>query len=99
MDRMIIHGGTPLRGEVGVSGSKNATLPILMAAALSDEPVLIHNVPRLRDVRTALELLARLGVKSRWLDDHAVEIHAARIDSHEAPYDLVKTMRASFLAL
>jgi UDP-N-acetylglucosamine 1-carboxyvinyltransferase len=99
MDRMIIHGGTPLRGEVGVSGSKNATLPILMAAALSDEPVLIHNVPRLRDVRTALELLARLGVKSRWLDDHAVEVHAARIDSHEAPYDLVKTMRASFLVL
>src|SRR5208282_3481603 len=99
MDKMIIHGGTPLRGAVDLSGSKNAALPILMAAALTDEPVVLHNVPRLRDVRTALELLSRLGVKSRWLDEHAVEVHAARIDSHEAPYDLVKTMRASFLVL
>jgi UDP-N-acetylglucosamine 1-carboxyvinyltransferase len=99
MDKMIIHGGVPLRGAVDVSGSKNAALPILMAAALTDEPVMIHNVPRLRDVRTALELLSRLGVKSRWLDPHAVEVHAAKIDHHEAPYDLVKTMRASFLVL
>jgi len=99
MDKMIIHGGAPLRGAVDVSGSKNAALPILMAAALTDEPVVIHNVPRLRDVRTALELLSRLGVKSRWLDPHAVEVHAAKIDHHEAPYDLVKTMRASFLVL
>ena len=99
MDKMIIHGGAPLRGAVDVSGSKNAALPILMAAALTDEPVVIHNVPRLRDVRTALELLSRLGVNSRWLDPHAVEVHAAKIDSHEAPYDLVKTMRASFLVL
>jgi len=99
MDKMIVHGGAPLRGTVSVSGSKNAALPILMAAALSDEPVVLHNVPRLRDVRTALELLSRLGVQSRWLDDHALEVHAARIDSHEAPYDLVKTMRASFLVL
>ncbi|MFI5351327.1 MAG: UDP-N-acetylglucosamine 1-carboxyvinyltransferase [Candidatus Binatales bacterium] len=99
MDKMIIHGGAPLRGAVDVSGSKNAALPILMAAALTDEPVVIHNVPRLRDVRTALELLSRLGVNSRWLDPHAVEVHAAKIDHHEAPYDLVKTMRASFLVL
>ncbi len=99
MDKMIVHGGAPLRGAVSVSGSKNAALPILMAAALTDEPVVLHNVPRLRDVRTALELLARLGVHSRWLDDHALEVHAARIDSHEAPYNLVKTMRASFLVL
>ncbi len=99
MDKMIVHGGGPLRGTVDLSGSKNAALPILMAAALTDEPVVIHNVPRLRDVRTALELLSRLGVKSRWLDPHAVEVHAAKIDHHEAPYDLVKTMRASFLVL
>ena len=99
MDKMIIHGGAPLRGAVDLSGSKNAALPILMAAALTDEPVVIHNVPHLRDVRTALELLSRLGVKSRWLDPHAVEVHAANIDHHEAPYDLVKTMRASFLVL
>ena len=99
MDKMIVHGGGPLRGSVDLSGSKNAALPILMAAALTDEPVVIHNVPRLRDVRTALELLSRLGVKNRWLDRHAVEVQAAKIDHHEAPYDLVKTMRASFLVL
>ncbi len=99
MDKMIIHGGAHLRGAVDLSGSKNAALPILMAAALTDEPVVLHNVPRLRDVRTALDLLSRMGAKSRRLDEHAVEVHAAKIDSHEAPYDLVKTMRASFLIL
>jgi UDP-N-acetylglucosamine 1-carboxyvinyltransferase len=99
MEKMIIHGGEPLGGEVALSGSKNASLPILMAAALTDEPVVVHNLPRLRDVRTALDLLSRLGVRSRWLDDHAVELHAARLDSCEAPYELVKTMRASFLVL
>ncbi len=99
MDRMIIHGGTPLKGEVAVSGSKNASLPILMAAILTDEPVVVHNVPCLRDVRTALKLLEGLGVASRWLDEHSVELHAAAIACHEAPYELVKTMRASFLVL
>ncbi len=99
MDKMIIHGGAALKGEVALSGSKNAALPILMAAALTDEPVVVHNLPRVRDVWTSLELLARLGATSRWLDDHAVEVHAAKLESHEAPYDLVKTMRASFLAL
>src|ERR1700688_1340077 len=70
-----------------------------MAALLTDQPVLIHNVPRLRDVRTSMELLGRLGVASRWTGDHDVELHAAKIDHHEAPSDLVKTMRASFLVL
>jgi UDP-N-acetylglucosamine 1-carboxyvinyltransferase len=99
MDKIVIHGGAPLRGEVALSGSKNAALPILMASLLTDEPVVIRNVPRLRDVHTALALLARLGVESRWTDEHALELRTARVVSHEAPYDLVKTMRASFIVL
>jgi UDP-N-acetylglucosamine 1-carboxyvinyltransferase len=99
MDKMIIRGGTPLRGTVDLSGSKNAALPCLMASLLTDEPVLLHNVPRLRDVRTSIELLGRLGVVARWAGDHDVELHARSITSHEAPYELVKTMRASFLVL
>src|SRR5580704_13376195 len=99
MDKMIIRGGAPLRGTVDLSGSKNAALPCLMAALLTDEPVLIHNVPRLRDVRTSIDLLGRLGVAARWAGDHDVELHARALTSHEAPYDLVKTMRASFLVL
>ncbi|HXR25571.1 MAG TPA: UDP-N-acetylglucosamine 1-carboxyvinyltransferase [Candidatus Binataceae bacterium] len=99
MDKIVIHGGAPLRGEVALSGSKNAALPILMASLLTDEPVFIRNVPRLRDVHTALALLGRLGVESRWTDEHALELRTARVVSHEAPYDLVKTMRASFIVL
>jgi len=99
MDKIIIHGGTPLKGEVAVSGSKNASLPILMAALLTEEPVRLHNLPRLRDVDTALALLGRLGVESRWTGEHELELHAAQVTSHEAPYDLVKTMRASFVVL
>jgi UDP-N-acetylglucosamine 1-carboxyvinyltransferase len=99
MDKIIIHGGTPLKGEVAVSGSKNASLPILMAALLTEEPVRLRNLPRLRDVNTALALLGRLGVESRWTGEHELELHAAQVTSHEAPYDLVKTMRASFVVL
>ncbi len=96
---MIIRCGAPLRGAVELSGSKNAALPCLMAALLTDEPVVIRNVPRLRDVRTSMELLGRLGVQSRWSGEHDVELRAGSIAAHEAPYDLVKTMRASFLVL
>src|ERR1700683_2145360 len=99
MDKMIIHGGAPLKGAVSVSGSKNATLPILMASLLTDEPCTIRNVPRLRDVNTALALLRGLGVQSEWTGDHALAIHAEHVTSHEAPYELVKTMRASFFVL
>jgi UDP-N-acetylglucosamine 1-carboxyvinyltransferase len=99
MDKMIIRGGAPLRGTVDLSGSKNAALPCLMAVLLTDEPVLIRNVPRLRDVWTSIELLGRLGIESRWTGDHDVELRARTVTSHEAPYDLVKTMRASFLVL
>lgn len=99
MDKIVIHGGVPLRGEVAVSGSKNAALPIMAAALLTAEPVIIRNVPRLRDIATALALLDQLGVQGRWLDDHTLELCAPQIRSHEAPYDLVKTMRASFFVL
>src|SRR5713226_4078231 len=99
MDKIVIRGGAALRGTVALSGSKNATLPIMMAAVLTDEPVLIHNVPRLRDVSTAIDLLAGLGVEARWTGDHDLELCAARISSHEAPYELVKTMRASYVVL
>ena len=99
MDKIIIHGGTPLHGSICLSGSKNATLPILMASLLTSDPVTISNVPRLRDVDTAIKLLARLGVIVRWSGDHDLELCAASINSCEAPYELVKTMRASFVVL
>src|SRR5579863_1011933 len=99
MDKMIIHGGAPLKGAVSVSGSKNATLPILMASLLTREPVRIRNVPHLRDVETALALLRRLGVQCAWTGDHNLVLQAESVTSFEAPYDLVKTMRASFFVL
>src|SRR5271169_5660179 len=71
----------------------------MTATLLTAEPVIIRNVPRLRDINTALALLNQLGVEGRWLEDHKLELCAANITSHEAPYDLVKTMRASFVVL
>jgi UDP-N-acetylglucosamine 1-carboxyvinyltransferase len=88
-----------LRGSIRLSGSKNATLPVLMASVLTSEPVVVSNVPRLRDVITAIDLLGRLGVQVRWLGEHELQLCAASITSCEAPYDLVKTMRASFVVL
>src|ERR1700719_1968790 len=99
MEKMIIYGGAPLRGSVSLSGSKNAALPIMMASLLTAEPIKLTNVPRLRDVKTAMDLLIGLGIEARWTDDHAVELHAANVTSHEASYELVKTMRASFVVL
>src|SRR5260370_12300756 len=99
MDKIVIRGGAAMKGTVALSGSKNATLPIMMAAVLTVEPDLIHNDPRLRDVSTEIDLLAGLGVEARWIGDHDLELCAARISSHEAPYELVKTMRASFVVL
>ena len=99
MDKIIIHGGAALHGSIGLSGSKNAALPILMASILSAEPIMVSNVPRLRDVATAIELLARLGVDVHWRGEHQLELCAAALNSWEAPYELVKTMRASFVVL
>lgn len=99
MDKITIRGGTPLHGSIRLSGSKNATLPILMASILTAEPVVVSNVPRVRDVATAIDLVARLGVKAHWRGEHEVELCAANLNCWEAPYDLVKTMRASFVVL
>ena len=99
MEKMIIHGGAPLKGRVVLSGSKNAALPLMMASLLTNEPVRISNVPRLWDVRTAIDLLSGLGVGAKWTGEHQLTLHAVRVTGHEAPYQLVKTMRASFFVL
>jgi UDP-N-acetylglucosamine 1-carboxyvinyltransferase len=99
MDRLEITGGQALEGEVVISGAKNAALPILCASLLSAEPVALSNVPLLKDVDTTLQLLQRLGVKVSRAQDESVQLCADQLDSLEAPYDLVKTMRASILVL
>ncbi len=96
---MIIEGGVPLAGEVAISGAKNAALPILCAAILSAEPLRIGNVPHLQDVTTMLRLLAQMGITIAVDDKLGVELNAARLEHPVAPYDLVKTMRASVLVL
>jgi UDP-N-acetylglucosamine 1-carboxyvinyltransferase len=98
MDKIVIHGGRPLHGQVQLAGAKNAALPILFAALLTPEPCVVRNLPDVVDVRTTLRLLANLGADVEPVED-GVRISAARIDGREAPYELVKTMRASFLAL
>ncbi|MGH8695120.1 MAG: UDP-N-acetylglucosamine 1-carboxyvinyltransferase, partial [Burkholderiales bacterium] len=98
MDKLAIQGGIPLRGEVRVSGAKNAALPLMCAALLSESPLRLGNVPRLRDVSTMLQLLAQMGVAAE-RDGDAVLLDARRLDRPLAPYELVKTMRASILVL
>ena len=98
MDKLAITGGVPLQGEVRVSGAKNAALPILCAALLTAEPLVLKNVPKLNDVRTMRSLLAQMGVRAEE-DDGALTLSAANIDWPLAPYEMVKTMRASILAL
>jgi UDP-N-acetylglucosamine 1-carboxyvinyltransferase len=101
MDKLLIRGGRPLQGEVIISGAKNAALPELCAALLTPEPVTLTNVPRLQDVSTTLKLLRNMGVVAE--RDEAqpdrITLDASRVTSPEAPYDLVKTMRASILVL
>ncbi len=99
MDRLVIDGGRPLSGEVRVSGAKNAALPLLCASLLTPEPLVLTNVPRLNDVRTMQTLLAQMGVGVDTRDAGAVTLDAGSIDWPLAPYELVKTMRASILAL
>ena len=99
MDRLVIEGGVQLAGEVAISGAKNATLPILTAALLTAEPLTVSNVPHLRDVTTMLNLLAQMGVTVSMDEKLGVELSAARIADAVAPYELVKTMRASVLVL
>jgi len=99
MDKLVIEGGRPLTGRVRVSGAKNAALPILCASLLSPEPLVLTNVPQLNDVRTMQTLLAQMGVRLDARTPGAVALDAGRIDWPLAPYELVKTMRASILAL
>ncbi len=99
MDKLIVTGGSPLRGEIRISGAKNAALPELMATLLTAEPVRIGNVPHLQDITTTLELLGRLGVILVVDEKMGVETDASRVASVCAPYELVKTMRASILVL
>jgi len=100
VDAIVIQGGTPLEGEVRVSGSKNAALPLLFATLLTEQRCVLRNVPALADVHTALQMLRHLGASvTRSPDGHEVLVQAKTIASTEAPYELVKTMRASFLVL
>ncbi|MGD8377103.1 MAG: UDP-N-acetylglucosamine 1-carboxyvinyltransferase, partial [Acidobacteriota bacterium] len=99
MDRIRIQGGTPLRGRVPVSGAKNAALPAMAASLLTEEPVRLMNVPMVRDVRTMARLLELLGAAGPVLRDHAFDVRVPEVMAPEAPYELVKTMRASVLAL
>lgn len=99
MDKLLIKDAGPLDGAIKISGAKNAALPILMGALLVDGVTTIGNLPHLNDVTTTLELMGRLGAKLTIDDKFNVEIDSRKIHSHEAPYELVKTMRASILVL
>lgn len=99
MDKLLITGGAALHGTVCASGAKNAALPILAATLLADGPVTLSNVPRLRDIRTTLELLGRMGAHLRYDADGVVQAAPRTLTSFAAPYELVKTMRASILVL
>lgn len=99
MAKILISGGVPLNGEVGISGAKNAVLPILASCLLADEPVTISNVPHLHDVTTFIELLGRMGVQLVLDDRMKMHVDPRSTDRHVAPYDLVRTMRASILVL
>ena len=99
MDKLIITGGKPLSGEIRISGAKNAALPIIVSTLLSDDPVLIRNIPHLHDITTTMELLGRMGVSLTMDEKMDVEVNPTTIKSYVAPYDLVKTMRASILVL
>lgn len=99
MDKLLIEGGATLSGNVTISGAKNAALPILAGTLLASEPVRISNVPHLKDVTTMLSLLQMMGVEVTVEDRLEVQIDAGNVDRRQAPYELVKTMRASILVL
>lgn len=97
MDKFLVKGPTRLEGEVSISGAKNAALPILFAALLAEEPVELQNVPKLKDIDTTIKLLSQLGVKIE--RNGSIFVDASNVTEYCAPYDLVKTMRASIWAL
>src|ERR1700694_943495 len=102
MDKLIIRGGEPLLGTVRVSGAKNAALPCMAAALLTDEPVILENIPQVRDIQTTRNLLAAMGAEVELgygRAQHRTTIHCRNLANPEASYELVKTMRASTLVL
>ena len=99
MDRFIIRGGVPLRGEVAASGSKNAVLALMAASLLTDQPFELSNVPKVRDVDSFVQILETLGLEASWKGEDRLAIEGGLPSSHEAPYDLVRKMRASFMVL
>ena len=99
MDKLIIRGGHSLNGEIEISGAKNAALPELCAALLTEQEVVLRNVPKLQDVSTMLKLIRNMGVACANEEDGTVRLYAGALDKPEAPYELVKTMRASVLAV
>jgi len=99
MDKLIITGGIKLSGELRISGAKNAALPILAATLLSEAPVSVGNIPHLHDITTTMELLGRMGVQLLVDEKMNIEVDSSSINSYEAPYELVRTMRASILVL
>ena len=99
MDKLIINGGKPLQGDVIISGAKNAALPIMAATLLATDNVTIANVPHLKDVTTMMELLGQLGAKLVVDEKMNVQVDSNHVNDLVAPYELVKTMRASILVL
>ncbi|HFQ91334.1 MAG TPA: UDP-N-acetylglucosamine 1-carboxyvinyltransferase [Chromatiales bacterium] len=99
MDKLVLRGGNPLSGTIRASSAKNAALPIMAASLLAETPVLLKNIPHLRDITTTMELLGQMGVGLTVHENMDVEIDASNVHTLNAPYDLVKTMRASILVL
>src|SRR5436309_15266215 len=98
MDKFLIRGGVPLEGEIAISGAKNSALPVLAACLLTDEPVALSRIPPVRDIRTMEKLLSHIGARVTHKAG-VVTLQASQIKHPEAPYELVKTMRASSLVL
>src|SRR3990172_11902117 len=97
MDKLIVNGGAPLKGEIRASGAKNAALPVICASLLAHEPLTIANVPHLRDITTTLGLLSQMGVDFLVGEKMAIEADASKVHTLRSPYEMVKTMRASIL--
>src|SRR6202161_1441151 len=98
MDKLVIRGGEPLLGTVRISGAKNAALPCMAAALLTDEPVILENIPQVRDIQTTRNLLAAMGVEVELgygRAQYRTSIHCASLSAPQASYEVVKTMRAS----
>src|SRR5882757_5664609 len=97
MEKFVIQGGVPLSGELTVAGNKNAALPILAACLLTEEELLLHRVPRIRDTEAQIELLAKLGVQAEWVADNSVQLCARNVADAAVDEKLSSRIRASFL--